>query len=142
MVSKASKRLEIIHANIEAQAKEAESEPEIVIDLIDGMSSADIAVPDSVPVEGWTLTLPSNHECFWWYKPNYNEELGPIRMQASYDLSPEAKEWADENMRQPYWVLGQAFDQSNSGKQFTATFMMEVFFTLEHDYILFKLRWH
>jgi hypothetical protein len=88
----------------------------------------DMEIPESIPVDGWTLEIPDDGKICRYERSSQERFIMP-----SYKLVPEAKAWCDENLRDRYWVLGSGFDMNKRTLLF--------FFTLEHDYILFKMRW-
>jgi hypothetical protein len=107
------------------------SEPEpIVPDDIVSLFSENI--PESIPVEGWTLEVPMGEICFSDYKHPGRKELF---------LTPELQEWCDDNLQAPYWFLGEGYSSAANGLWDYSQRTAMLFFTLEMDYILFKMRW-
>jgi hypothetical protein len=103
--------------------------PKDIVDLyVDGFG-ADMEVPDSEPIAGWMLIVPPNSGAFGFYPVGSFDKNGRRRLQRGHDLTPEAEEWAEMNLRHRYWVLGDG------------ALGMEVYFTDEHDYIYFKMRY-
>lgn len=117
-------------------AGEPEPEPEIVAEpepLVpdDILNLYAMEIPESVPVEGWTLEIPMGDMCFW-------EQL-PGRPMRELVLNHEVKQWCDENIRESYWFLGEGIQGATRGYLKDRTAML--YFTLELDYIMFKMRW-
>ena len=114
--------------NLAAQAAQAATEPplepvemvpESVLELY-----AHIEVPEAIPVPGWSLVVTEG--AAFHFIPTYG-----------YRLTPEAQEWCDGNLTGEYWFLGEAgHGHSSPGGR-----AWEMFFTLEQDYIFFKMRW-
>ncbi len=79
-------------------------------------------VPEAIPVPGWSLVVSEGgafeHIPRWGFK-----------------LTDEAKEWCDINLTGEYWFLGEAIASTYPKR------LYEIFFTLEQDYIFFKMRW-
>lgn len=88
---------------------------------------AAMSVPDSQPVAGWTLSILDDGSVCELVAPTNTRFTMP-----SYKMKPDVWEWCQENMREDYWFLGMDYATPNH---------IQMFFTLEHDYILFKLRW-
>jgi hypothetical protein len=87
-----------------------------------------IEIPESIPVEGWTLEIPAGIACQWG-----RSNSGLFK---ELQFSEEVQEWCVENIRGHYWFLGEGASSLRNDMRTCA-----IFFTLEHDYILFKMRW-
>jgi len=106
-------------------------EPEpIVPDDILNLFAMDI--PESVPVEGWTLEVPMGDMCVW------DRPQGHVMRELT--LVPEVRRWCDENIREPYWFLGEGIVGATT-RPWDQERTAMLYFTLELDYIMFKMRW-
>ena len=97
---------------------------------------AEMEVPETEPVQGWSLVIPANGVSQW-----QERKVGTTMWGRDLVLTDEVKNWCEANLRGDYWVLGEGVAASGSSATDGYQRTIEIYFTLEHDYILFRMKW-